>query len=108
MSLKRFLNVLGLPVDYDPGDDNDIERLRSRARRLTSALQKNYQALIRRRVRIEKLRQRIIDAEANIADRGRRLLLQREVHYRQLVDHVRQMRQKSVALQKKIHTLENS
>jgi hypothetical protein len=61
MSMREIFDLLGLPIEDWRGlwPDDPLSRLNAKAARLSNKLQRIYQALIRRRCRIEYWRQEI-------------------------------------------------
>ena len=108
MFLQELCDVMGLPIQ-EPGDgwpSDPVARLQEKAARITRALRQGYDALVRRRCRIEVLRQQIERAPKEAGwrlERMRLLLRGEESAYQSLLARVARSQRKLRRVQVRIY-----
>ena len=111
MSFHEFLDVLGLPVAEEPDSSPEARsaRLQQEIIRLTSTLQRCHSALVRWRIKIERLRQRLgchlAQVDPRAVERAKLRIERHEVNYQRLLARTIRVKRKVTALRKTTHLL---
>jgi hypothetical protein len=111
MSLHEFLHAMGLPVS-DPAEapiEAPVAALEQKVARLDDKLKRLYRALLRRRLRIERLRFALkregTQSTLSSAERAQAKIEKHEAAYRRLLVIFGQSKQRLAHIQVRIRTM---